>query len=116
MLKLSKITLPHTSLRLNLMVVCEIVLLLFLSLTVLLYFSRQGLKEETFRDAEETLEGTVQHIDNILMSVELTAYNVYQELQGHLDEPDRMADLLSGNYREQSLRHGLCHRLQTLLL
>ncbi len=42
MLKLSKITLPRTSIRLNLMVVCEIVLLLFLSLTVMLYFSRQG--------------------------------------------------------------------------
>ena len=90
MLKLSKIALPHTSIRLNLMFVFEIVLLLFLSLTVLLYFSRQGLKEEAFLDAEETLEGTVQHIDNILMSVEQTAYNVYQELQGHLDEPDRM--------------------------
>jgi methyl-accepting chemotaxis protein/sigma-B regulation protein RsbU (phosphoserine phosphatase) len=90
MLKLSKITLPRTSIRLNVMVVCEIVLLLFLSLTVLLYFSRQGLKEEAFQDAEETLEGTVQHIDNILMSVEQTAYNVYQELQGHLDNPDRM--------------------------
>lgn len=90
MQKLSKITLPHTSLRLNLMVVCEIVLLLFLSLTVMLYFSRQGLKEEVFRDAEETLEGTMQHIDNILMSVEQTAYNVYQEMQDHLNEPDRM--------------------------
>ena len=90
MLKLSKITLPRTSIRLNVMVVCEIVLLLFLSLTVLLYFSRQGLKEEAFQDAEETLEGTVQHIDNILMSVEQTAYNVYQELQGHLDNPNRM--------------------------
>lgn len=90
MLKRLKITFPHTSLRLNLIAVCEIVLLLFLSLTVLLYFSRQGLKEEVFQDAEETLEGTVQHIDNILMSVEQTAYNVYQELQEHLDEPDRM--------------------------
>ena len=96
MLKLSKITLPRTSIRLNLMVVCEIVLLLFLSLTVMLYFSRQGLKEETFQDAEETLEGTVQHIDNILMSVEQTAYNVYQELQGHLDEPDRMQTYCRG--------------------
>lgn len=90
MQKLSKITLPRTSIRLNLMVVCEVVLLLLLSLTVMLYFSRQGLKEEVFKDAEETLEGTVQHMDNILMSVEQTAYNVYQELQEHLNEPDRM--------------------------
>lgn len=90
MQKLSKITLLRTSIRLNLMVVCEVVLLLLLSLTVMLYFSRQGLKEEVFKDAEETLEGTVQHMDNILMSVEQTAYNVYQELQEHLNEPDRM--------------------------
>lgn len=90
MQKLLKITLPRTSIRLNLMVVCEVVLLLLLSLTVMLYFSRQGLKEEVFKDAEETLEGTVQHMDNILMSVEQTAYNVYQELQEHLNEPDRM--------------------------
>ena len=90
MLKLSKITLPHTSIRLNLMVICEVVLLLLLSLAVMLYFSRQALKEEAFQDAEETLEATVQHIDNILMSVEQTAYNVYQELQSHLNEADRM--------------------------
>lgn len=48
MLKLSKITLPRTSIRLNVI------------------------------------------IDNILMSVEQTSYNVYQELQDHLDKPDRM--------------------------
>lgn len=92
MLKLFKINLPHTSIRLNLIVVCEIILLLFLSLTVLFYFSRQALKEEAFKDAEEKLEGTVQHIDNILMSVEQTAYNVYFDMQGHLNEPDRMTD------------------------
>lgn len=90
MLKLSKIAIPRTSLRLNLMVVCETLLLLFLSLAVLLYFSRQALKDEAKHDAEETLEGTVQHIDNILMSVEQSAYITYEDLKGHLNEPDRM--------------------------
>ena len=65
-------------------------LLLFLSLAVLLYFSRQALKDEAKHDAEETLEGTVQHIDNILMSVEQSAYITYEDLKGHLNEPDRM--------------------------
>ena len=51
-MKLSRIVIPHTSLRLNVLVVCETVLLLFLSLAVLLYFSRQALKDEAFRDAE----------------------------------------------------------------
>ena len=90
MLKLSKINIPYTSLRLNLMVVCEMVLLLFLSLSVLLYFSRQTLKEEARSQAEQTLEGTMQHIDNILTTVEQTTYNIYQDLQQHLDQPDRM--------------------------
>ena len=90
-MKISRIVIPQTSLRLNLMVVCETVLLLLLSLSVLLYFSRQALKDEAFRDAEESLEGTVQHVDNILLSVEQTAYNIYEDLQYHLDEPDRMS-------------------------
>ena len=90
MLKLSKFTIPHMSLRLNLMVVCEAVVLLFLSLAVMLYFSRQALIDEAKHDAEETLEGTVQHIDNVLMSVEQSVYIIYQELQGHLDQPERM--------------------------
>jgi methyl-accepting chemotaxis protein/sigma-B regulation protein RsbU (phosphoserine phosphatase) len=90
-MKISRIIIPQTSLRLNLLVVCETVLLLLLSLTVLLFFSRQALKDEAFRNAEETLDGTVQHVDNILLSVEQTAYNIYEDLQCHLDEPDRMS-------------------------
>jgi len=69
---------------------CQMVLLLFLSLAVLLYFSRQTLKDEARNDAEQTLVGTEQHIDNILMTVEQTAYNNYQDIQWHLDQPDRM--------------------------
>ena len=89
MLKLNNI-IPHMSLRLNLMVVCEMVLLLFLSLAVLLYFSRQALKDEARSDAEQTLVGTEQHIDNILMTIEQTTYNIYQDIQWHLDQPNRM--------------------------
>lgn len=90
MMKLPKLTIPHISLRLNLMVVCQMVLLLVLSLAVMLYFSRQALKDEARNNAEQTLEGTVQHIDNILMTVEQTTYNIYQDVQWHLDQPDRM--------------------------
>ena len=72
------------------MVVCQMVLLLVLSLAVMLYFSRQTLKDEARNDAEQTLEGTVQHIDNILMTVEQTTYNIYQDIQWHLDQPERM--------------------------
>ena len=78
------------SIRLNLMVICETVLLLSLALGVLLFFSHQTLKQEAIQDAEETLDGTVQHIDNILLSIEQTTENVYADLLQHIDNPDRM--------------------------
>lgn len=78
------------SIRLSLMVVCEIALLLLASLAVMFHFSRQAMKQEAMADAEQTLEGTVQHIDNILLSMEQSAGNVYWDLLNHLDEPERM--------------------------
>ncbi len=90
MLTLPRIRIPHISDRLNLLMVCQMVLLLVLSLTVLLYFSRETLKDEARNHAEQTLLGTEQHIDNMLMTVEQTAYNNYQDIVWHLDQPDRM--------------------------
>ena len=90
MLKIPRIKIPHLSIRLNLLVVWQMVLLLLLSLAALVYFSRQALINEARSDAEQTLVGTEQHIDNVLMTVEQTTYNVYQDLQWHLDQPDRM--------------------------
>ena len=79
-----------TSLKLNLMVICEAVLLLSVAFGVLLFFSHQALKQEAINNAEETLNGTVQHIDNILLSIEQTTETVYADLLQHIDEPDRM--------------------------
>ena len=45
----------RSSRKLNLMVICQTVLLLAVTLAVMLYFSRQTLKEEAIQDAEETL-------------------------------------------------------------
>ena len=90
MLKLPKIIKRTLSIRLSLMVVCEIALLLLAALAVMFHFSRQALKQEAMADAEQTLEGTVQHIDNILLSMEQSAGNVYWDLISHLDEPERM--------------------------
>ena len=42
------------------------------------------------RNAEQTLEVTVQDIDNILLSVEQSAGNIYWEVLAHLDKPDLM--------------------------
>ena len=78
------------SIRLSLMVVCEIALLLLVSLVVMFLYSRQALKQEAMHNAEQTLEGTVQHIDNILLSVEQSSGNIYWDMMTHLHEPNRM--------------------------
>ena len=82
--------LPRTTLRLNLTVICQTVLLLAVALGVMLYFSRQAIKDEAIHDAEDTLAGTMQQIDNVLLSIEQTTENTYQDLQEHIDEPARM--------------------------
>ena len=42
------------------------------------------------KKAEQTLEGTVQHIDNILLNVEQSSGNVYWNMLIHLDKPEKM--------------------------
>ena len=76
--------------RLHIQVVCEALLLLTVTLGILAYFSHKALHEEALRNAEQMLKGTVQDIDNILMSVEQSTGNVYFDLKEHLDDPDRM--------------------------
>ena len=78
------------SIRLNVMVICETVVLLSLALGVLLYFSHRALRQEAIHDAEETLDATVQHIDNILLSVEQSAGNIYWKIVFHIDQPDKL--------------------------
>lgn len=76
--------------RLNIQVFSEALLLMVVTLGILAYFSHKALKQEALRNAEQTLEGTMQDIDNILLSVEQATGNIYCELVEHLDEPDRM--------------------------
>lgn len=64
--------------------------LLMASLTTILYYSRKIVKEETLQYAAQTLEGMVQRIDNILLSVEQGTGNVYFNMLTHLDRPDMM--------------------------
>ena len=64
--------------------------MLAVALGVLAYFSHQALRQEGVRNAEQTLEGTMQHIDNILLSVEQATGNIYYDLIQHLDDPNRM--------------------------
>ena len=76
--------------RLNVQIVCEALLLLIVTLGILTYFSHRALHKEALRSAEQMLEGIVQNIDNILMSVEQSTGNMYYEVVEHLDNPGRM--------------------------
>ena len=68
------------SFRLSLMVIAALATLLMVALLVLLFFSRKAVKEEALRNAEQTLETTVQNIDNILLSVEQASVTVYWKI------------------------------------
>lgn len=76
--------------RLNLLIVGQTLLLLALSLGILFCFSHKALKQEALRDAEHTLEGTAQSIDNILLSVEQSTGNIYYDLLAHVNDSSRM--------------------------
>lgn len=78
------------SIRIKTLVAFEVTFLLLASLGVLFYFTRQALVEEAKKDAEQRLECTVQHVDNVLLSVEQSAGNFYYELVENLDHPERM--------------------------
>lgn len=76
--------------RLSILIASIIFLLLAVSLGVIFHYAHMALNEEAMRDAEQTLEGTTQNIDNILLSVEQSTGNIYSDLIEHLDDPDRM--------------------------
>ena len=78
------------SVRLSLLVVFAIAILLSLSLIIMLHFSRQTLKQEALQSAEQTLEGMIYNIDNILLSVEQTTGNTFFSMAAHMDDPDMM--------------------------
>ena len=49
-------------------------------------------KEESLQDAGQTLEATVQAIDNILLNVEQSSGNIYWKMMGHINQPDKIKD------------------------
>lgn len=72
------------------MVVFAIAILMTTALFIMFHYSRKALKEEALQKATQKLEATVQHVDNILLSVEQSAGNVYWDLLSHMDQPERM--------------------------
>ncbi len=86
----AKLTGKTLSVRISRMIVFSVATLLTTALVVMLLYSRQVLKTEARQNAEQTLEGTVRQIDNILLSVEQASGNIYWDMLMHLDEPERM--------------------------
>lgn len=83
--------LSHTlSFKIALRVVAAIALLLMTAVIVVLWYTHKAMKEDSMHNASETLEYTILHIDNQLLSVEQSAGNVYWDLLMHLDQPERM--------------------------
>ena len=88
MTKLTNFIKGRLSVKISLMAVSAMAVLLIASLVVMLVYTRKKVKEETLARVTQTLDGTVQNIDNILLSVEQTAGNVYYSLPPHINDPE----------------------------
>lgn len=90
MIKPVKFITKTLSVRISLKVVSAVATLLAVALFIMFHFSRKAIKEEARQKAEETLERTVRQVDNVLLSVEQSAGNIYWDLLTHLNESERM--------------------------
>ena len=91
MLRPLKIINQNLSMRLSLIVVSAMAILLLASLVVMMTFARRELREEALQKAAQSLESTVQRIDNILLSVEQASGNFYFRLLPQLGDKERIA-------------------------
>lgn len=77
--------------RLGAGVLAVVTFLFVAALFVMFRFSHQTIEEEAIEKAMHTLEGTSQHIDNILHEVEVANRQMLWNVEHHLDNPDVMA-------------------------
>ena len=90
MTKLTDFIKGRLSVKISLMAVSAMAVLLIASLVVMLLYSRKKVKEETLARVTQTLDGTVQNIDNILLSVEQATGNVYYSLPSRINNPEAL--------------------------
>ena len=90
MTKLTNFIKGRLSVKICLMAVSAMAVLLIASLVVMLLYSRKKVKEETMARVTQTLDGTVQNIDNILLSVEQATGNVYYSLPSRINNPEAL--------------------------
>ena len=80
MLKLTETIRRNLPLRISLMIGSALSILLLVSLSVMLYFSRKAMKEDALTKASYSLEQAMTNVDNILLSVEVATGNTYWNL------------------------------------
>ena len=90
MSKLPRIITKTLSFRLSLKVIAALATLLLVALLIIFVFSRKAVKEEALHDAGQTLEATMQRIDNILLKVEQSSGNIYWKLLSHIHQPEKL--------------------------
>ena len=90
MSKVSTIIAKTLSFRLSLRIIAALALLLMLALMTMFYFSRKAVREEALQNAGQTLEAMVENIDNVLLSVEQAAGNIYWKMMAHANQPELM--------------------------
>jgi HAMP domain-containing protein len=64
--------------------------LLLVSLLIIFYYSRKTVKEEALLNASQTLEATMQRIDNILLKVEQSSGNIYWKMLPYIHQPEML--------------------------
>ena len=90
MSKVTRIIARTLSFRLSLRIIAALALLLMLALMTMFYFSRKAVREEALQNAGQTLETMAENIDNVLLSVEQAAGNIYWKMMGQANQPELM--------------------------
>lgn len=90
MAKLPRLITRTLSFRLSLTVIAALATLLLVALLIIFVFSRKAVKEEALMDASQTLEATMQRIDNILLKVEQSSGNIYWKILPYIHQPEKL--------------------------
>lgn len=80
------------SAKLSLWIVSLVAVLFMVALFVMFHYARQAIKEEAMQKADETLERTIQNIDNLLHKAEVATINMHWNAEHHLDNKAALED------------------------
>lgn len=80
----------HLSTKLSLWVLVSVVILFVAALSAMFRFSQKTIEHESLEKAQETLNGTVLRISNMLNNVEVDTRNTLWTIEHHLDDPEAM--------------------------